>query len=392
MIPTRSETNRITDGNSVYNLKRHMAALPPISLTVFQNQVLTSDSGNDEKEKSSLFQRSCTACEQHYANRKAWQAHLKSRNHTQKTAETDSETSSLSDEPLPETLSLYTHEKDQPANKEETFSPSQCLFCNIESASLDSNLAHMLHAHSFFIPNAEYLIDMESLLSYLFAAISIFHECLFCGSSKTTKFAVQDHMRGKAHCKVDFEEDDEHDLKQFYDFSGGDVDDDDEEEEEEEGTQPETQVEVDLVPIDEDDELRLPSGKILGHRSRARFFRHQDFNDHPSSSSSSSRQRQRIPTEGEAQNLESELASTTESTTTTDRRLAIMRAGTSTSLIGVPDLQLRALIAIEMKMEKMATRERNEYQHVVERGGNRQKRYKVASLGKKQGGLERRLG
>ena len=205
-------------------------------------------------------------------------------------------------------------------------------------------------------------------------------------------------MRGKGHCKVDFEEDDEHDLKQFYDFSSGDVDDDEEEEEEEEeeeGTQPKTQVEVALVPINEDDELRLPSGKILGHRSRARFFRHQDFTDHPSSSSSS-RQRQRISTEAEAQNLESELASTTEptttTTTTTDRRLAIMRAGTSTSLIGVPDLQLRALIAIEMKMEKMATRERNEYQHVVERGGNRQKRYKVASLGKKQGGLERRLG
>lgn len=71
MIPTRSETNRLTDGNSVYNLKRHMAALPPISLTVFQNQVLNSDSRNDKKEKSSLFQQSCTACEQHYANQKA---------------------------------------------------------------------------------------------------------------------------------------------------------------------------------------------------------------------------------------------------------------------------------------------------------------------------------
>ena len=255
----------------------------------------------------------------------------------------------------------------------------------------------MLHEHSFFIPNAEYLIDMESLLSYLFAVISIFHECLFCGSSKTTKFAVQDHMRDKGHCKVDFEEDDGHDLLQFYDFSGGDVDDDDEEEEE--GTQPKTQEEATLVTINEDDELRLPSGKVLGHRSHARFVRHQDPTGH--ASSSSSRQRQRIPAEAEAQDLESELASTTEpttesttesTTTTTDRRLASLRAGTSTSIIGVPDLQLRALIAIEKKMEKMATRERNEYQHVVEKGGNRQKRYKVASLGKKQGGLERRLG
>lgn len=334
--------------------------------------MLASDSGSDEKEESSLFQRSCTACEQHYTNRKAWQAHIKSRNHVQRTAETDSKASFLSDESPLSTLSLNTHEKDQSANKEENFSPSQCLFCNIESASMESNLTHMSHAHSFFIPDAEYLIDMESLLSYLFAVVSVFHECLSCGSSKPTKFAVQDHMRGKGHCKVDFE-DDEHDLKQFYDFSG-DVDD--------EGDQPKT--EVTLVP--NEDELRLPSGKILGYRSRARLFRHH-LSDHPSSSSSS---RQQLLTEAEAA-TEAENQSETVPMESTDRRLA-MRAGTSTSLIGVPESQRRALIAIEKNMEKMETRAKSEYQYWLEKGGNKQKRYKVASMGKKQGGLEKRLG
>lgn len=372
MIFARSGISRIIDKNSVYNLKRRIASLPPISVTVFQKQVLASDSGNDEKEESSLFQRSCAACEQHYTNRKAWQAHLKSRNHAQKTTETDSKASFLSDESPLSTLSLNTHEEDQLANKEESFSPLQCLFCNVKSASMDSNLTHMSHAHSFFVPDAEYLIDMESLLSYLFAVVSVFHECLFCGSSKTTKFGVQDHMRGKGHCKVDFE-DDEHDLKQFYDFSG-DVDD--------EGDQPKT--EVTLVP--HEDELRLPSGKILGHRSRARIFR-RDLSDHPSSSSSS---RQQLLTEAEAE-TEAENESETASMESTDRRLA-MRAGTSTSLIGVPELQHRALIAIEKKMEKMETREKSEYQHVLEKGGNKQKRFKVAGIGKKQGGLEKRLG
>lgn len=353
----------------VYNLKCHIASLPSISVTVFQKQVLASDFGNDEKEKSSLFQQSCTACEQHYTNRKAWQAHLKSRNHAQETAETDSKASFWSDESPPSTLSLNTHEEDQSADKEESFSPLQCLFCNVECASMDSNLTHMSHAHSFFIPDAEYLIDTESLLSYLFAVVSVFYECLFCGSSKTTKLGVQDHMRGKGHCKVDFE-DDEHDLKQFYDFSG-DVDD--------EGDQPKT--EVTLVP--NGDELRLPSGKVLGHRSRARLFR-QHLSDHPSSSSSSHHQ---LLTEAEA---ETEAENESE-TISMDRRLA-MRAGTSASLIGVPDLQRRALIAIEKKMEKMETREKSEYQHVLEKGGNKQKRYKVAGMGKKQGGLEKRLG
>ena len=369
MIFARSGISRIIDKSSVYNLKRHIASLPPISITVFQKQVLASDSG---KEESSPFQRSCTSCEQHYTNRKAWQAHLKSRDHAQKTTETDSKSSFLSDESPLSTPSLSTHEEDESANKEKSFSPLQCLFCNVESVSMETNLTHMSHAHSFFIPDAEYLIDMESLLSYLFAVVFVFHECLFCGSSKTTKFGVQNHMRGKGHCKVDFE-DDEHDLRQFYDFSG-DVDDD--------GDQPKT--EVILVP--NEDELRLFSGKVLGHRSRTRFFR-QDLSDHRSSPSSS---RQHLLTEAEAE-IEAENESETVSMGSIDRRLA-MRAGTSTSLIGVPELQRRALISIEKKMEKMETREKNEYQHVLEKGGNKQKRYKVAGIGKKQGGLEKRLG
>ena len=364
----------ITDKNSVYNLKRHIASLPPISITVFQKQVLASESGNEEEEESSLFQRSCTACEQHYTDRKAWQAHLKSRNHDQKTAETDSKASLLSDERPLSTLSLDARGEDPSANKEENFSPMQCLFCIVESASMDSNLTHMSHAHSFFIPDAEYLIDMESLLSYLFAVVSVFHECLYCGSSKTTKFGVQDHMRGKGHCKVDFE-DDEHDLKQFYDFSG---------DSDNEGDQPKTGLP--LVP--NEDELRLPSGKVLGHRSHARIFR-QNLSDHPSSSLSS---RQQLLTEAEAV-VEAGAGNESETVPmpSRDRRLA-MRAGTSTSLMGVPEPQQRALIAIEKKMEKMETREKNEYQHVLEKGGNKQKRYKVASMGKKQGGLEKRLG
>ncbi len=372
MSIARSRISRIIDKDSVYNLKRRIASLPPISVTVFQKQVLASDSGNDEKGELSLFQRSCTACEQHYTNRKAWQAHLKSRNHAQKSVETDSKASFLSDESPLSTLSLITQEEDQSANKKESFSPLQCLFCNVESASMDSNLTHMSHAHSFFIPDAEYLIDMESLLSYLFAVVSLFHECLFCGSSKTTKFGVQDHMRGKGHCKVDFE-DDEHDFKQFYDFSGG---------EDDEGNQPKTEV----TPVPNEDEFRLPSGKVLCHRSRARLSR-QDLSGHPSSSSSS---RQQLPTEAEAE-AEAENESETILMESTYRRLA-MRAGTSTSLIGVPELQHRALISIEKRMEKMETREKNEYQHVLEKGGNKQKRYKVAGLGKKQGGLEKRLG
>jgi pre-60S factor REI1 len=313
--------------------------------------------GTDETEASSSFQQSCDACEQYYTNRKAWETHLKSRNHIQKSAESNSTAPSTSDE----APSLNTSvEEGQPSDEEEKFNSTQCLFCNSESPSLDSNLTHMSHAHGFFIPDAEFLIDVESLLSYLFVIISVFHECLFCGSSKGTKVGVQDHMRGKGHCKVDFE-DDEHQLKEFYDFSG-DMDGDEEE--------------VTVVP--DEDELRLPSGKILGHRSRARYFRQKASRR----SSSPLLSQQQLLTEGESEMLPTE---------SKDRRVAV-RAGTSTSMIGVPELQQRALIAVEKKILRMETTARNEYQSILERGGNKQKSYRAIGIGKKQGGLEKRLG
>ena len=362
--------NRRVDKISVYNLKRRIASLPPISEMAFQKQVPTSGGENDEAEDSSPFEQSCIGCEQHYTNRKTWQAHLRSRNHIRKSAENTLSLNNLEEgQPTAEkNLSLHSLEEGQPTDEEEHFSPLQCLFCNVESTSLDSNLTHMSHAHSFFIPDAEYLIDMESLLSYLFAIVAVFHECVFCGSLRSSKFAVQDHMRGKGHCKVDFE-DDEHQLKQFYDFSG-DVDDGGEDDGEElaEG--------VNLVP--DEDELRLPSGKILGHRSRARYFR-QNMSQRASSTPSS---QQQLPIEAEFEPAAIE---------SKDRRVA-MRAGTSTSLIGVPELQQRALMAIENKMLKIEAIARNAYQHKLEKEGNRQKRYKVAGIGKKQGGLEKRNG
>jgi pre-60S factor REI1 len=49
-------------------------------------------------------------------------------------------------------------------------------------------------------------------------------------------------------------------------------------------------------------------------------------------------------------------------------------------------------MAVELKEEKLEARARNEYQSKVEKGGNKQKTYRVSSIGKKAGGLEKRLG
>ena len=43
----------------------------------------------------------------------------------------------------------------------------ECLFCSNISKTLEKNLDHMTTSHSFFIPDVEYLADLEGLITYL---------------------------------------------------------------------------------------------------------------------------------------------------------------------------------------------------------------------------------
>jgi pre-60S factor REI1 len=259
------------DKSSVYNLKRRIASLPPISITIFETQVQTSESGSEVEDKE-RFERECIACGQYYTSRRTWHTHLKSRNHIQKTIEldleSDGESASLS------SLSLHSYDEDSSLEEEE--------------------------------------IDPDS-------------------------------------------------------------------------TFPDSAIESQATPVLlPGDELRLPSGKILGHRSRARQPRRN-----PNHTERSPPPRQQLLTESGGEAESSPLPMVTMESK--DRRLAT-RSGTEMSMIGVPELQQRALMAVEKKMEGMATRARNEYQARLERDGNSQKRFRVKSIGKKAGGLEKRTG
>ena len=70
----------------------------------------------------------------------------------------------------------------------------------------------------------------------------------------------------------------------------------------------------------------------------------------------------------------------------------VVRKGTETSLVGIPEKQQRALLAVAKRMEASAGRTMNEFQGGVERKGNCQKTFRGKSIGKKAGGLEKRLG
>ena len=97
---------------------------------------------------------------------------------------------------------------------------SKCLFCNYDSPTLKLSVSHMTKIHGLFIPEQNYLVDLEGLLRYLQGKIHQDHECLLCHKLKGTTSGVQTHMRDKGHCMMAFETEEEMlEVGQFYDFS-----------------------------------------------------------------------------------------------------------------------------------------------------------------------------
>jgi pre-60S factor REI1 len=173
--------------------------------------------------------------------------------------------------------------------------PNDCLFCTHHSSNMDKNLVHMSEKHSFFLPDLEFVVDLDSLVSYLGAKVGqgetnenfkiikiikissrIFlflgRMCLWC-NERSKRFrtvdAVRKHMVAKGHCKMAFAGGDSiAEFADFYDYSkthpdceGGTADND-------------PDMEVDLDALDDTGyELVLPSGAKIGHRSLVRYYK-----------------------------------------------------------------------------------------------------------------------
>jgi pre-60S factor REI1 len=208
---------------------------------------------------------------------------------------------------------------------------SDCLFCTTRSESLPANLEHMSISHGFFIPDADYLVDLEGLIHYLGEKIAIGNVCIYCygrkkgivrinpdgdadesekdtiGREFRSLEATRAHMVDKAHCKVAYDTQKEKlEISDFYNFTSSYPDTgkrrkgkgmptrtkpEDEEWEDvdrEEGKNMEVDEVVDEEEGEETDEeslpdntlrfgdspfeLVLPSGARIGHRSLKRYY------------------------------------------------------------------------------------------------------------------------
>uniref|UniRef100_A0A6V7M9T7 Cyclic nucleotide-binding domain-containing protein n=1 Tax=Bracon brevicornis TaxID=1563983 RepID=A0A6V7M9T7_9HYME len=155
----------------------------------------------------------------------------------------------------------WLEDTENPVNK------NDCLFCDHHSKSLVKNLKHMTAAHSFFIPDPEYCVDLKGLLKYLGEKIFAGYMCIWCnekGKAFHSAERAQAHMLDKGHCKMLHEGEALAEYADFYDYSSSYPD--------AENIDPDTEVEIPELD-DGDYQLVLPSGSVIGHRSLMKYYK-----------------------------------------------------------------------------------------------------------------------
>ncbi|KAF4122073.1 pre-60S factor REI1 [Geosmithia morbida] len=368
-----------------YNLKRRVASLPPISADVFTEKVISARAATTVEAEKAYFERGCEVCQKTYYSENAFQNHLSSQKHKQNLASVsqrpDDETTSVVSstftlgDPVPVRRHSVNSDAEQEFNQvvegfqrtsisksemrpspvkrpsnpqpdrngdtaadresnnatpvqapaEPSWSLTSCIFCNYNSTTVPLNVQHMERFHGMFIPEKEYLVDLDGLVKFLQETVHDGHECLYCGKLKPSVFGLQTHMRDKGHCKIPFTTEAEQlAIGDFYDFrstySDDDEDDDDDdavkggaklgaaraanyvnEDGEEVSTEEADGWETDSAGEDDEPsdartrsqgqknarsiiqdeyELHLPTGKSIGHRSMNKYYR-QNLHNYP---------------------------------------------------------------------------------------------------------------
>lgn len=230
-----------------YNLKRKIVDLPPVTAEEFQRRV-QNQRNNDAiiAQDKSVY---CYACRKSFGNDRAYVNHVNSKKHKEREvmAATIDE-SKITVKKKEEDSDVEEVDSDE-WNEDEEENPidyNNCLFCLHHSSNLLKNLHHMTEAHTFFIPDVEYCVDIEGLLRYLgekitqgksvvsvFSILTIFYAgymCLWCndkGKTFHSADAARKHMLDKGHCKMLHEGLALAEYADFYDYSSSYPDNDD---------------------------------------------------------------------------------------------------------------------------------------------------------------------
>jgi len=256
-----------------YNLKRKVADLPIVSLAAFESKREAHEKATKENEKQATVKSStyCIACCKNFKTVKAYENHIQSKKHQEmilkfeakpaKQVVAEEEEEESGDE------EMEVEEVDSDEWEDDPIPITQCLFCNHQSKNLEENLKHMSVAHSFFLPDPEFIVDLVGLMEYLGAKVGQGHMCLWCnerGKRFETKEDVQRHMVSKGHCKLRHDGETLIEFDDWYDYSSSYPDG--------EGADKDEEVTLDSLD-DSGFQLVLPSGATIGHRSLLRYYK-----------------------------------------------------------------------------------------------------------------------
>ena len=144
------------------------------------------------------------------------------------------------------------------------------IFDDKEFETTEECLQYMCTTFGFFIPDIEYLADLDGLLGYLGEKVKCGGFCLYCQKAYLPGRSTQNHMIDKSHCKLAYDDEiDGDEYDEFYDFSASYEDvDDDELEMDEDGNIVEKEMRISHLG-----ELVLPNGTTVGHRDFRIYYK-----------------------------------------------------------------------------------------------------------------------
>ena len=147
----------------------------------------------------------------------------------------------------------------------EIITPNVSIFDNQAFETMEECLRYMELTFGFFIPDREYVVDLEGMLTYLGEKVKLGGICLYCQKQLAPGRPCQNHMMNKSHCKIAYEDDiDMDEYEDFYDFSSSYGD----EEMGEDGSLVGRTLEI--SPIGE---LVLLDGRTVGHRDLKMYYK-----------------------------------------------------------------------------------------------------------------------
>jgi len=261
-----------------YNLKRKVAELSVVTSEVFESRKEAHEKqvkvDNKEAKDPGNY---CVACGKNFKNQKAYENHIQSKKHQEmilkfetKPAFVPKPEESVASEELDsdDDEEMEVEEVDSDEWEDDPVPVMDCLFCSHHSSTLDKNIVHMTSEHSFFLPDPEFITNLEGLVEYLGAKVGQGHMCLWCnekGKSFIALSDVQRHMLDKGHCKLLHDGESLIEYDEWYDYSSSYP----------EGEGPaDPDSEVDMQALDDTGfQLVLPSGAKIGHRSLLKYYR-----------------------------------------------------------------------------------------------------------------------